>query len=56
MMHYKNIKAIARSPEGDTDFFKIIIDILLGETLAPCLFIICIDYVLQTYRVLIKEN
>ena len=35
-----------RSLDGDTDFFDIIAGVLQGDTLAPYLFIICLDYVL----------
>ena len=37
MILYKNIKAIVRSPDGDTDFFDIVAGILQGDTLAPYL-------------------
>ena len=48
MMLYNNTIAIVRSPDGDTDFFDIRSWVLQGDTLAPLLFIICLDYVLQT--------
>ena len=48
MMLYKNTHAKVRSPDGDTDFFDIIAGVLQGDTLAPFLFIICLDYVLRT--------
>ena len=38
---------MVRSPDGDTPFFKITTAVLQGETIAPLLFIICIDYVLR---------
>ena len=56
MMLYKNTKVKVRSPDRDTDFFDIVAGVLLGDTLAPYLFIICIDYVLQTSADLMKEN
>lgn len=34
-------------PDGDTDFFNIIAFVLQGDTLAPYLFIIRLDYVLR---------
>ena len=34
-------------PDGDTDFFNIIAFVLQGDTLAPYLFITCLDYVLR---------
>ena len=40
MMVYKNMKTMVHSPVGDTDVF----DIVAGDTLAPYLFIICLDY------------
>ena len=45
-----------RSPNGDTEYFDIIAGILQGGTLAPYLFIICLDYVLITSIDKIKEN
>ena len=48
MMLYTNTRAKVRSPDGDTDFFDIIAGVLQGDTLAPFLFIICLDYVLRT--------
>ena len=40
----------------ETDFLDIIAGILEGDTLAPYLFIICLDYILQTLIDLMKEN
>ena len=48
MMLYKKAKALVRSPDGDTDFFQILAGVLQGDTLAPFLFIICLDYALRT--------
>lgn len=48
MMLYNNSTAMVRSPDGDTDFFEITAGVLQGDTLAPYLFIICLDYVLRT--------
>ena len=45
-----------RSPEGETDYFDIVAGVLQGDTLAPYLFIICLDYVLRTSIDKIKEN
>ena len=47
MIMYKNTQAFVRSPDGDTEFFNIIARVLQGETLAPYLFIIVLDYVLR---------
>ena len=46
-MLYKNTQSIIRSPDGDTSFFKITTGVLKGDTLAPFLFIVCLDYVLK---------
>ena len=48
MILYRNIEVKVRSPDGDTDFFNIVAGVLQGDTLAPFLFIICLDYVLRT--------
>ena len=48
MMLYRNTKVKVRSPDGDTDYFNIIAGVLQGDTLAPYLFIICLDKVLRT--------
>ena len=56
MMLYKNTKVKVHSPDGDTDYFDIVAGELQGDTLAPCLFIICLDYVLRTSVDLMKEN
>ena len=45
-----------RSPDGDTEYFDIVAGILQGDTLAPYLFIICLDYVLRTSIDKIREN
>ena len=56
MMLYKNMKAMMCSPDGDIDFFDIVTGVLQGDTLAPYLFILCLDYVYQTSINLSKEN
>ena len=56
MMLYKSTKEKVHSPDGDTDYFDIVAGELQGETLAPYLFIICLDYMLQTSIDLMKEN
>ena len=43
-------------PDGDTDYFNIVAGVLQGDRLAPCLFIICLDYVLRTSIDKMKEN
>ena len=47
MMLYKNTKSMVRSPDGDTDFFDITKGVLQGDTLAPYLFVICLDYIMR---------
>ena len=47
MMLYRNTKVNVRSPDGDTNYFDIVAGVLHGDTLAPYLFIICLDYVLR---------
>ena len=38
---------MVRSPDGNTTFFYIKAGVLQGDTLAPYIFIICLDYVLR---------
>ena len=45
-----------RSTGGDWFLFAIVAGVLQGDTLAPYLFIICLDYVLPTTIYFIKEN
>ncbi len=52
----RNTKVKVRSPDGDTEYFDIVAGVLQGYTLAPYLFIICLDYVLRTSIDKIKEN
>ena len=42
--------------ETDTDYFDIVAGVLQGDTLAPYLFIICLDYVLRTCIDKMKDN
>ena len=44
---YRNTKVKVRSPDGDTEYFDIVAGVLQGDTLAPYLLIICLDYVLR---------
>ena len=53
---YRNTKVKVRSSDGDTEYFDIVAGILQGDTLAPYLFIIWLDYVLRTSIDKIKEN
>ena len=56
MILYRNTKVKVRSPDGDTEYFDIVAGVLQGDTLAPYLFIICLDYMLRTLVDKIKEN
>ena len=56
MVLYRNTKVKVRSPDGDTEYFDIVAGVLQGDTLAPYLFIICLDYVLRTSIDKIREN
>ena len=42
------------SPDGDTGFAVLVAGVLQRDTLAPYLFILCLEYVLQTSTDLIK--
>ena len=53
---YRNTKVKVRSPDGDTEYFDIVAGVLQGDSLAPYLFIICLDYVLRTSIDKIREN
>ena len=53
---YRNTKVKVRSPDGDTEYFDIVAGVLQGDTLAPYLFIICLDDVLRTSIDKIREN
>ena len=56
MILYRNTEVKVRSPDGDTEYFDIVAGVLQGDTLAPYLFIICLDYVLRTSIDKIREN
>ena len=56
MMLYRNMKVKVCSQDGDTDYFDIIAGVLQGDTLAPYLFIICLDYVLRMSIAKMKDN
>ena len=53
---YRNTKVKVCSPDGDTEYFDIVAGVLQGDTQAPYLFIICLDYVLRTSIDKIREN
>ena len=48
MMLYKNTQA--------KEFFDVLAEVLLGDTLAPFLFILTLDYILRTSVDKIKES
>ncbi|XP_072022739.1 uncharacterized protein [Amphiura filiformis] len=50
---YQNIKAKVISPDGETDLFEILAGVLQGDTLAPYLFVIVLDFAL---RIAIEGN
>ena len=45
---YRDTKPMDPSLDGNTDLFEIVAEILQGDTLVQFLFIICLDYKLQT--------
>ena len=53
---YRNTKVKVRSPDRDTKYFDIVAGVQQGDTLAPYLFIICLDYELRTSIDKIKQN
>ena len=52
----RHTKVKVCSPDGDTEYFDIVAGVLQGDTLAPYLFIICLDYMLRTSIDKIREN
>ena len=50
------MKVIVHSPKNDIDFFDIAARVLQADALAPFLFIIWLDYALQTSINLMKEK
>ena len=53
---FRNTKVKVRSPDGDTEYFDIVAGVLQEDTLAPYIFIICLDYVFRTSIDNIREN
>ena len=56
MILYRNTKVKVRSPDGDTEYFDIVAGVLQRDTLAPYLFIVCLDYVIRTSIDKIRDN
>ena len=50
------MKVKVHLPDEDTDYFDIVASVLQGDTLAPCLFIICLDCVFRMSIDLMKVN
>ena len=50
---YTNTKAIVNTPDGETESFDILAGVLQGDTLAPFIFILVLDYVL---RISVDQN
>ena len=53
---YRNSKVKVCLLDWDTEYFEIVAGVLQGDTLAPYLFNICLDYVLRTSIDKIREN
>ncbi len=56
MMPYKIMKSVVQSLCCDTDFLDIVAGVSQGDTLAPYLFIICLDYILRKWSHSKKGN
>ena len=50
MILYRDTRSLVRSPNGDTHNVEITTDVIQGDTFAPFLFIICLDYVEKMNR------
>ena len=53
---YAKPNTIVCSPDWDTDYFGIVAGVLQGDTFAPYLFIIYLDYVLRTSFDKMEDN
>ena len=53
---YSNTRSSVLTPDGETNQFDIVAGILQGDTLAPFLFIIVIDYIMRTSVDTINEK
>ena len=47
MILYNNTHLMVRSPDVHTPYFEITIGVLQGDTLAPFIFILCLEYILN---------
>ena len=56
MMLFRKAKVKVRSPDGNTDYFDIVAGVLQGDTFAPYLLIICLDYVFRTSMDEMKDS
>ena len=54
MYGYMSAKVI--TPDGETEIFSILVRVLQGDTLAPYIFIIVIDYIMRKALTGRKEN
>ena len=46
MILYENMKVMVCSPDGDSNYFNIVTGVLQGDTLAPYLCLLSLDYAL----------
>ena len=53
---YRNTKVKVCSPNGNIEYFDIVAGVLQGDTLAPYLLIVCLEYMLRTSIDKIREN
>ena len=51
---YKNTRAKVFSPDGESEFFEFLAGVLQGDTPAPFLFIIVVDYLMRKLQVVAK--
>ena len=52
----KEMRAMVHSPDGKTHYSDNVTGVSQGDTLAPFVFIICLDYILRISMDLMKEN
>ena len=44
---YNNLRARIKTTEGNTDYFRMFAGVMQGDTLAPYLFVIVLDYAMR---------